>query len=160
MKFIVFILALLIVPSYGVIAAESKKVNTLTDHEQWLKNKFNSQHTKLIPVVAVSDMLFICNREKNNAYGKHTLNTLITKMSKERLAEKLSSCLGDESVNSDTAVNYGLLGCFHDQLSRLSKAEREEKIKLVKQAIHSLSKDERKKSFTQCVTDQSIGYLQ
>lgn len=109
--------------------------------------------------MAVADMLFACNRANNDAYGQHTLSTLITKMNKERLAEKLVSCLAGESVKSDLAISYGLLGCFHDQLEDLPKAEKNEKIKLVKKAIAGLSKEERKKSFTQCVTDQSIAYL-
>jgi len=140
-------------------AVDASNVNKLTDHQQWLKNRFNGQHNNLIPVVAVADMLFACNSANAYAYGKHSLHTLITKMSKERLAEKLESCLAGKSVNSDVAINYGLLGCFEDQLRDLPQVEREEKIKLVKKSILLLSKAERKKSFTQCVTDQSIAYL-
>lgn len=157
MKFLILVLSTM--ASFMTFTAETNKVNKLTEHQKWLKNKFNEQHNQLIPVVAVADMLFICNRANDNAYGKYTLNTLITKMSKERLAEKLNSCLAGESVKSDIAINYGLLGCFHDQLNDLPEEERKEKIKLVKKAIISLSKEERKKSFTQCVTDQSIAYL-
>lgn len=159
MKFLILILTLSVMPSFMAFTAETNEVNKLTEHQQWLKNKFSEQHNKLIPVVAVADMLFACNSANDYAYGKHTLNTLITKMSKKRLAEKLNSCLAGESVKSDIAINYGLLGCFHDQLNDLPEVERKEKIKLVKKAITALSKEERKKSFTQCVTDQSIAYL-
>lgn len=162
MKFFVLTLLIVVAPltlSFTALSAEKPKANELTEHQQWLKNKFNEQHNNLIPIVAVADILFACNNANNNAYGNYTLDTLITKMSKERLAEKLESCLGGELVSSDTAINYGLLGCFHDQLDDLPKDEKAEKIKLVKKAIYSLSKEERKKSFTQCVTDQSISYL-
>lgn len=161
MKFFVLTLPVVVslTLSFTALSAENPKVNELTEHQQWLKNKFNEQHNNLIPIVAVADILFACNNANNNAYGKYTLDTLITKMSKERLAEKLESCLGGELVSSDTAINYGLLGCFHDQLDDLPQDEKAARIKLVKKAISSLSKEERKKSFTQCVTDQSISYL-
>lgn len=161
MKFFVLTLPVVVslTLSFTALSAENPKVNELTEHQQWLKNKFNEQHNNLIPIVAVADILFACNNANNNAYGKYTLDTLITKMSKERLAEKLESCLGGELVSSDTAINYGLLGCFHDQLDDLPEDKKVERMKLVKKAISSLSKEERKKSFTQCVTDQSISYL-
>ncbi|WP_077338966.1 hypothetical protein [Pseudocolwellia agarivorans] len=161
MKFFVLTLPVVVslTLSFTALSAENPKVNELTEHQQWLKNKFNEQHNNLIPIVAVADILFACNNANNNAYGKYTLDTLITKMSKERLAEKLESCLGGELVSSDTAINYGLLGCFHGQLDDLPEDKKVERMKLVKKAISSLSKEERKKSFTQCVTDQSISYL-
>ena len=80
-------------------------------------------------------------------------------MDKNVLAEKLATCLGEDTMQSDTALNFGLFGCFHQQLAHLPKAEREQKMTLVKQAVSSLSHEERKKSFTQCVTEQSIHYL-
>lgn len=138
---------------------EANEQNNLTDHQQWLKDRFNDQHNQLIPVVAVADMLFACNQANGYVYGKSSLKALITQTSKERLAEKLESCLAGESVNSDTAINYGLLGCFHDQLDGLPQVEKDERMKLVKKAILSLSISEKKQSFTQCVTDQSIAYL-
>lgn len=157
-------LMLVITLTYSVtgLSAESTqsiKKNDLTEHQLWLKSQFSEQHNQLIPIVAVADMFFACNKANDQAYGKDSLNSLITKTSKVRLAEKLSSCLGDKSVNSDTAINYGLLGCFDDQLSGLAADEKNEKIKLVHKAIASLSFVERKKSFTQCVTEQSITYL-
>lgn len=145
--------------SFTVLSAEKVKTNELSDHQQWLKNRFSEQHNQLIPIVAVADMLFACNKANDQAYGTDSLNSLITKTSKTKLAGKLSRCLGDKSVNSDTAINYGLLACFNDQLSGLAADEKNEKIELVKNAISSLSFAERKKSFTQCVTEQSIAYL-
>jgi hypothetical protein len=62
-------------------------------------------------------------------------------------------------MKSDVALNFGLFGCFQAQLAHLPKAERDQKMILVKQAVSSLSHSERKKSFTQCVTEQSIHYL-
>ncbi|WP_083690076.1 hypothetical protein [Colwellia sp. UCD-KL20] len=161
MKFFVLTLPVVVslTLSFTALSAENIKVNELTEHQQWLKNKFNEQHNNLIPIVAVADILFACNNANNHAYGKYTLDALITEVSKERLAEKLESCLGGELVSSDTAINYGLLGCFHDQLDDLPEDEKVERMKLVKKAISSLSREERKKSFTQCVTDQSISYL-
>lgn len=152
-----FIPLLSLVCSFNVMSAQE---DDLSEHQEWLKNKFAEQHNKLIPVVAVADMLFACNKNNDQGYGEYSLDILITKMDKTRLAEKLSSCLGDESVSSEQAINYGLLGCFSDQLNDLPANEKEERMTLVRKAINSLSLDEKKKSFTQCVTDQSISYLE
>lgn len=138
----------------------SVNANELTkEHQQWLKNKFSAQHEKLIPVVAVADMFMACNKDKSTDPGNYQFNHLVTKMDKNVLADKLRHCLGGELPSSDTAINYGLIGCFDEQLKHLPKAERAIKQKLVKQAITKLSKSERQQSFTQCVTDQAIGYL-
>lgn len=126
--------------------------------DQWLKARFGAQHEKLIPIVAVADMVFSCESEKSNI-NKTTIKTLITTLDKNALAERLLACLGTHSPKSDTALNYGLMGCFHEQLAELPSDERNEKMRLVKNAIASLSRQERQKSFTQCVTDQSISYL-
>jgi hypothetical protein len=69
------------------------------------------------------------------------------------------SCLKGKSVKSDIALNYGLTGCFHEQLAELSAQEKQQKMQLVSKAIAALSREERQKSFTQCVTDQAITYL-
>jgi len=143
--------------SFNALSAEEKD---LSEHQEWLKNKFAEQHNKLIPVVAVADILFACNKVNDQGYGGYSLDTLIIKMDKAQLAGKLTSCLGDESVSSEQAINYGLLGCFSDQLNDLPANEKSERMVLVKKAINSLSLEEKKKSFTQCVTDQSISYLE
>jgi len=125
----------------------------------WLKQRFSGQHEKLIPVVAVADMFFSCNQERKVDNRNYSLIELITMMDRDVLAEKLSFCLGEDTLQSDVALNFGLLACFQDQLSHLAEPERKQKMKLVKQAISSLSSSERKKSFTQCVTEQAIHYL-
>jgi len=155
------VLTLVLTLTYSFLSSSAENVSEsdLTEHQLWLKSQFSEQHNQLIPIVAVADMFFACNKANGQAYGKDSLNSLITKMSKVRLAEKLSSCLGDKSVNSEAAINYGLLGCFDDQLSELTAVEKNEKLELVNKAIASLSLEERKKSFTQCVTEQSITYL-
>ena len=133
--------------------------NEMTEHKQWLKDLFSKQHDQLIPKVAVADMFFACNIENNNEFGNKSLSELIKNEGRGRLAEKLSACLNGESVKSEKAINYGLLGCFHDQLVDLPQDEKEQKIKLVDSAIASLSLAEKKKSLTQCVSDQAISYL-
>jgi len=128
-------------------------------HNEWLKKRFSKQHQQLIPIVAVADVFFSCNQARKTDKADYELSFLINQMDKNTLAEKLGNCLGDDTMQSDVALNYGLLGCFQQQLAHLPKAEREQKMQLVKQAIFSLSHEERKKSFTQCVTEQSIHYL-
>ena len=154
-----FGLLLLILPAiFTSIAAEKTKEQELA-YNQWLTDKYSNEHQELIPVVAVADMFFACNLEHKVDGNDYNIRNLVTKMDRDILAEKLSKCLGDESINSDTAINYGLHGCFHEQLAELPVTQRKQKLKLVHQAIASLSREERLKSFTQCVTDQSINYL-
>ncbi|PCI58175.1 MAG: hypothetical protein COB45_00945 [Gammaproteobacteria bacterium] len=129
-------------------------------YNAWLKQRFSEQHQKLIPVIAVADMFYACNIERKIYPVTYSFTDLILIMDKKRLAEKLALCLGDDAVQSEVAINFGLLGCFHQQLVHLSTVERQQKMRLVKSAIHALSKNERKKSFTQCVTEQAINYLQ
>lgn len=130
------------------------------EHNAWLKQRFSEQHQKLIPVIAVADMFYACNIERKIDPHDYQLADLISIMDRNRLAEKLALCLGDDTIQSEVAVNFGLLGCFHEQLAHLPKVERQQKMILVKSAIHSLSSSERKKSFTQCVTEQAIHYLE
>ncbi len=135
------------------------KNETTAEHNAWLKNKFSEQHQKITPIVAVADMLYSCNQERQIEPVNYKLNDLILKMDKNRLAEKLILCLGDDDMQSEIALNFGLLGCFHEQLSHLPEVEQQQKMALVKKAILSLSRNERKKSFTQCVSAQAIHYL-
>jgi len=133
---------------------------SIAEHNAWLKQQFSEQHEKLMPIVAVADMLYSCNNERKIEPVTYQLHDLIVNMDKNRLAEKLIVCLGDDDMQSEVALNFGLLGCFHQQLAHLPKAERQQKMALVEKAILSLSRSERKKSFTQCVTEQAIDYLQ
>jgi hypothetical protein len=133
---------------------------SIQEHNAWLKQRFSEQHKKLIPVIAVADIFYACNIERKIDPVHYQLKELILSMDKNHLAEKLAQCLGEDTLQSEIAINFGLLGCFHGQLAHLTKAEQEQKMLLVKSAIHSLSSSERKKSFTQCVTEQAIHYLQ
>lgn len=125
---------------------------------QWLKARFGEQHQALIPIVAVADMVYSCQQD-NKIDNSLTIKALITQLDRNTLAEKLISCLAGESAKSDLALNYGLKGCFHEQLADLSLDERQKKVSLVTKAIAALSRSERQKSFTQCVTEQAIHYL-
>ena len=149
-----WLIGLLLTVSLPVFATEMA-----AEHQQWLKDKFSAQHQQLIPIVAVADMYFACNLARKADVEQHQVSALITQMDKNELALKLSRCLDGEAPNSDTALNFGLIGCFHEQLKSLSAEDRAIKQKLVRQAIARLSKAERQQSFTQCVTDQAIGYL-
>ncbi len=128
-------------------------------HNDWLKKRFSKQHQQLIPIVAVADIFYSCNKARRTDKLDYELGFLINQMDKSTLADKLGDCLGDDTIKSDTALNFGLLGCFQQQLDHLPEVERKQKMQLVKQAISSLSHEERKKSFTQCVTEQSIHFL-
>jgi len=155
-----FFLLQVIIFSVQAQSSEAIDNNSTTKHDTWLKQQFSEQHQKLIPIVAVADMLYSCNIVRKVEPVNYKLNDLILNMDKKRLAEKLATCLGDDGVQSEVALNFGLLGCFHDQLAHLPEAERHQKEALVEKAILSLSHGERKKSFTQCVTEQAIHYLQ
>jgi len=152
-------------PSYALLsvssssAVEANPGNNDKAHNEWLKQRFSKQHQQLIPIVAVADMFLTCNQVRKTETTDYEMSFLINQMDKNTLAEKLGNCLGDDTLQSDVALDFGLLGCFQQQLAHLPKTEREQKMKLVKQAVSSLSHEERKKSFTQCVTEQSIHYL-
>lgn len=141
-------------------ATEANALDESAQHNAWLKQKFSEQHQNLIPKVAVADMLFACNQTRQIEPVNYKLNELILRMDKNRLAEKLIRCLDNDSMKSDIALNFGLLGCFEDQLVHLPDTERKQKMELVKKTIDDLPHNERKKSFTQCVSAQAINYLQ
>lgn len=145
-----------------------------SEHKKWLHDRFNDQHQKLIPVVAVADMVHGCqlakarqNKAKQNNAKKNSqvmpqvlpLVQLIVELDRNALAEQLISCLGESSVQSEQALNYGVLGCFSEQLSRLTAVEKEAKMQQVRDSLKLLPKAERQKSFTKCVTEQAINYL-
>lgn len=140
--------------SMPMCAQTSQQLNM----DQWLKDRFGAQHEKLIPIVAVADMYFSCQQQKQTD-SSLTIKVLITKVDRNVLAENLIECLAGASAKSDIALNYGLMGCFHEQLSDLSAEDKQQKMALVTKAVASLSRAERQKSFTQCVTEQAINYL-
>jgi hypothetical protein len=128
-------------------------------HNAWLKQRFSEQHQKLIPVIAVADIFYACNMERKTEPTDYEFSDLILIMDKNLLAQKLALCLGDDTIQSEIAVNFGLIGCFHQQLSHLPLAEHQKNMALVQNSMLSLSSSERKKSFTQCATEQAINYL-
>lgn len=136
------------------IASQSQK----TDMDEWLKAHFGTQHEQLIPIVAVADMYFSCNKQKNTE-SNVTIKALITQIDKNELAQMLIQCLDGKTPKSDLAINYGLSGCFNEQFHELSAVEKQEKMRLVAQKITTLSRKERQKSLTKCVTVQAINYL-
>lgn len=156
------LLLILLVNIYPVKAFSNglKQEQESSVHNEWLKNKFSQQHEQLIPIVAVADMFYACNKARKSDTNDYSLSELVLKLDKNRLAEKLVLCLGDDTMQSDIALNFGLQGCFYQQFSQLSDAERQQKMLLVGEAILSLPRSERKKSFTQCVTEQAIHYLE
>jgi Na+-transporting methylmalonyl-CoA/oxaloacetate decarboxylase gamma subunit len=128
-------------------------------YDQWLKDQFEANHQKLMPVVAVADMFFSCNKKRQPSAEQYSLKQLITEMDKNTLATNLDTCLGDDGIKSEQALNFGLLGCFSEQLSILPEAQRVEKMLVVENSFSSLSREDRQKSFTRCISEQAINYL-
>lgn len=155
-SYFVLLLLVLTQQSYAQSAAD-----TFTEeHKRWLKEEFAEKHQAIIPKVAVADMFYGCNVVRKTDPVPYQVSQIITKMDKDLLAKKLAGCLGDETPQSDSALNFGLVGCFSDQLAKLPKQERAEKMELVERAIARLSRDDRRRSFTKCVTEQAIKYIQ
>lgn len=147
--------------SFSMTANEVEHNSALTEADkQWLYERFNDQHQQLIPVVAVADMFYGCyTSQKVEDNGALIFPDLIIKTDKSVLAEKLITCLGDESIKSDVALNYGLIGCFSQQFSMLIAEDKKQKMAIVKKSLQMLTKEERQKSFTKCVTEQAISFL-
>ena len=139
--------------------ASQDKTTEQLEHDKWLKLRFSEQHKNLIPVVAVADMFFACDKAKNSGNENYQVQELVEDMNRNVLAEKLSLCLGGQGIKSDVALNFGLYGCFYQQLMKLPAEEKKEKMSVVTKSIASLSREERQKSFSRCVTDQAISYL-
>jgi len=162
MKTLLIPLYLLLLINILPVQAQQNDVNKsdpTAEHNAWLKEQFSEQHQTIMPVVAVADMLYSCNKERKIEPVNYKIDDLIVNMDKNRLAEKLIFCLNDDNMQSEIALNFGLLGCFHEQLAHLPEVERQQKMALVKKAILSLSRSERKKSLTQCVSAQAMHYL-
>jgi hypothetical protein len=155
-KLLILIFCTLI--SYSAIASKDKTAEQI-EHDKWLKSRFSEQHKKLIPIVAVANMLFACDKAKNSASKNYQVKKLVEDMGRDSLAEKLIQCLAGENMKSDVALNFGLYGCFYEQLENLPQALKQEKMRIVGNSIASLSREERQKSFSRCVTDQAISYL-
>ncbi|WP_448213566.1 hypothetical protein [Colwellia sp. MEBiC06753] len=130
-----------------------------TEQNQLLQQQYLAKHQEILPKVAVADMFYGCNSTRKSDPIPYQIAQLIEKMDKAQLAEKLNSCLQGETPQSESALNFGLVGCFTDQLSSLPAAEREQKMTLVHGAIERLSREQRQKSFTRCVAKQAIKYV-
>ena len=145
--------------SSSVANASQSRTPEELEHDKWLKLRFSEQHKNLIPIVALADMFFACDKAKNSGNENYQVDELVESMDRSLLAEKLSHCLDGQGMKSDVALNFGLYGCFYQQLKSLPTEDKQEKMKIVTQSISSLSREERQKSFSRCVTDQSISYL-
>ncbi len=130
-----------------------------SNNDQALKNRFAQQHQAMIPIVAVADMFFACNRQRHSENYDYQLDELVTKMDKGELAQKLDNCLAGESLKSDVALNFGLIGCFHAQMTKLDQKSYDEKMGQLELLLVQLPREERQKTFTKCVTEQAIYYL-
>lgn len=122
-----------------------------------LVDKFSKIHQDLMPIVAVADMFYGCNEAQGNK--TYEFSELINSMDKDVLADNLVNCLGDDNLASDKALNFGIKACFTDQLSQLPKQEQQEKLNQVDQIIASLPRNQRQRSFTQCVNNQTLKYI-
>ncbi|WP_371374984.1 hypothetical protein [Thalassotalea aquiviva] len=118
--------------------------------------EFSNRHQALMPKVAIADMFYGCNLE---ATPQYSFEQLIVEMDKTTLAENLIQCLGDDNLASDTALNFGIKGCFIDQMSQLPTEQQNNQMASVEQAIEQLSRKERQRSFTQCVNNQTLKYI-
>lgn len=130
------------------------------EHKAWLLKEFAPKHQAIIPKVAVADMFFACNLKRKVDPVPYQLAQIIKQMNKGLLAEKLELCLQGETPQSDTALNFGLLGCFHDQFAALNDTDRKKRMALVENAISRLPREQRQQSFTKCVTEQAIKYIE
>ncbi|WP_394172834.1 hypothetical protein [Thalassotalea litorea] len=128
--------------------------------EELVKN-FAEIHQNLMAKVAVADMYYGCQLAKQDTRQDiESLETLILKTDRNTLGQQLIQCLGDDGIGSDSALNYGITGCFSDQTKHLNQEQQLKKMAQVEQAINTLGKEERQKSFTQCVNNQALLYLQ
>ena len=123
-------------------------------------NKYKQKHSELVPVVAVADIFYGCSVKRKNKSPDYSLNHMITMLDRDLLAEKLAECLDTDPIKSEVAINFGLYGCFHNQMIHLSDKERMVNMDKVNTLLAKLSKEEKQKSFTQCVSDQAVSYIE
>ncbi len=144
---------------YMISTVSLASTQIASNDEQALKNRFAQQHQAMIPIVAVADMFFACNRQRHSENYDYQIDELVTKMDKGELAQKLDNCLAGESLKSDVALNFGLIGCFHSQMTKLDQKSYDEKMGQLELLLVQLPREERQKTFTKCVTEQAIYYL-
>ncbi|TKB46305.1 hypothetical protein [Thalassotalea mangrovi] len=129
--------------------------------QQELVQNFTEIHQNMMAKVAVADMLFGCKLEKQEVEASGSeLQTYIVDTDRNSLAEQLMACIGEENIGSEMALNFGIIGCFSDQTRHLEQQEQQQKMTQVADAMKVISKEERQKSFTQCVNNQALQYLQ
>jgi len=150
----VFLLSLFILVTWSTVAHANENDDGV------LKKRFGEQHNAIMPVVAVADMFFACNRQRHSDDYDYQIADLVNKMDKNKLAEKLRTCLGGESLKSDVAINFGLIGCFHSQMDKLNQKQYEEKMGKLELLLLKLPRAERQKTFTKCVSEQALYFLQ
>ncbi len=124
-----------------------------------LQQKFIKKHQAIVPVVAVADMFFACNRQRHTDSYDYQIADLVNKMDKNQLAEKLSDCLAGESLKSDIALNFGLIGCFHAQMASLNQKKYDEKMGKLELFLVKLPREQRQKTFTKCVSEQALYFI-
>jgi len=127
--------------------------------EKVLQQRFIDKHQAMVPVVAVADMFFACNRQRYTDSYDYQIADLVNKMDKGQLAENLSACLGGESLKSDIALNFGLIGCFHSQMANLDQKKYDEKMGKLELLLVKLPREQRQKTFTKCVSEQALYFV-
>ncbi len=133
--------------------------NTADTNKNILQQRFIKKHQALVPVVAVADMFFACNRQRHTDSYDYQIADLVNKMDKNQLAEKLSDCLAGESLKSDIALNFGLIGCFHAQMASLNQKKYDEKMGKLELFLVKLPREQRQKTFTKCVSEQALYFI-
>ena len=78
--------------SSSVANASQSRTPEELEHDKWLKLRFSEQHKNLIPIVAVADMFFACDKAKNSGNENYQIDELVESMDRNLLAEKLSQC--------------------------------------------------------------------
>lgn len=132
---------------------------TTENSEEALKQRFIEKHNAMIPVVAVADIFFACNRQRHSEDYDYQITDLVNKMERNKLAEKLSTCLAGDSLKSDVAINFGLIGCFHSQMNGLNQKMYDEKMGQLELLLLKLPRAERQKTLTKCVSEQALYFL-
>ncbi len=150
---------IMIMLSFSSIAQDSKEPVTKPQLQspEALVASFEKMHQELMPVVAVADMFYGCNKAAGGE--DYSFETLINDMDKEQLATKLTTCLGSDSLASDEALDFGIMACFADMVSDMEEAEQTTRLNQVREVLKELPREQRQSNFTQCVNNQTLKYL-
>lgn len=120
---------------------------------------YAQKHQALLPVVSVANVYVGCQQAKPNEFTQYTHKKLLNEMTQEQLGSLTLTCLDGLALKSETAIGYGIVGCFSSQFKHLANAEQNEKMAQVKALLDSLSLEQKKQSLTQCVNDQTLQLL-